>query len=325
MEVFLGIALLIVLLIVVLLLLKSKQGGDGELKKQVDHLAIELAKALQREQSLLAERKELKAELDEERENALIAERTLESTKSYYLAQHEKLEEQKGEIEVIKKQFNTEFQVIANRILEEKTAKFTESNQLSMSQILDPLKEKIKSFEDKVDKTYQVEAAERNSLKGVVQQLMEQSLKIKDEANNLTRALKGDSKKQGNWGEVILERVLERSGLQKDQEYRLQVSYTDEAGRRMQPDAIIDLPDEKHLVVDSKVSLVAYEKWVNAETDEERILYARQHVISVENHVKDLSAKNYQDIYQIHSPDFVLLFMPTDRSIGAAYSGKKEI
>jgi len=325
MEVFLGIALLIVLLIVVLLLLKSKQGGDGELKKQVDHLAIELAKALQREQSLLAERKELKEELDEERENALIAERTLESTKSYYLAQHEKLEEQKGEIEVIKKQFNTEFQVIANRILEEKTAKFTESNQLSMSQILDPLKEKIKSFEDKVDKTYQVEAAERNSLKGVVQQLMEQSLKIKDEANNLTRALKGDSKKQGNWGEVILERVLERSGLQKDQEYRLQVSYTDEAGRRMQPDAIIDLPDEKHLVVDSKVSLVAYEKWVNAETDEERILYARQHVISVENHVKDLSAKNYQDIYQIHSPDFVLLFMPIESALSMSVAEKPDL
>jgi len=325
MEVFLGIALLIVLLIVVLLLLKSKQGGDGELKKQVDHLAIELAKALQREQSLLAERKELKEELDEERENALIAERTLESTKSYYLAQHEKLEEQKGEIEVIKKQFNTEFQVIANRILEEKTAKFTETNQLSMSQILDPLKEKIKSFEDKVDKTYQVEAAERNSLKGVVQQLMEQSLKIKDEANNLTRALKGDSKKQGNWGEVILERVLERSGLQKDQEYRLQVSYTDEAGRRMQPDAIIDLPDEKHLVVDSKVSLVAYEKWVNAETDEERILYARQHVISVENHVKDLSAKNYQDIYQIHSPDFVLLFMPIESALSMSVAEKPDL
>jgi len=291
----------------------------------VDHLAIELAKALQREQSLLAERKELKEELDEERENALIAERTLESTKSYYLAQHEKLEEQKGEIEVIKKQFNTEFQVIANRILEEKTAKFTESNQLSMSQILDPLKEKIKSFEDKVDKTYQVEAAERNSLKGVVQQLMEQSLKIKDEANNLTRALKGDSKKQGNWGEVILERVLERSGLQKDQEYRLQVSYTDEAGRRMQPDAIIDLPDEKHLVVDSKVSLVAYEKWVNAETDEERILYARQHVISVENHVKDLSAKNYQDIYQIHSPDFVLLFMPIESALSMSVAEKPDL
>ncbi len=325
MEVFLGIALLIVLFIVVLLLLKSKQGGDGELKKQVDHLAIELAKALQREQSLLAERKELKEELDEERENALIAERTLESTKSYYLAQHEKLEEQKGEIEVIKKQFNTEFQVIANRILEEKTAKFTETNQLSMSQILDPLKEKIKSFEDKVDKTYQVEAAERNSLKGVVQQLMEQSLKIKDEANNLTRALKGDSKKQGNWGEVILERVLERSGLQKDQEYRLQVSYTDEAGRRMQPDAIIDLPDEKHLVVDSKVSLVAYEKWVNAETDEERILYARQHVISVENHVKDLSAKNYQDIYQIHSPDFVLLFMPIESALSMSVAEKPDL
>src|SRR5690606_10281757 len=128
-----------------------------------------------------------------------------------------------------------------------------------------PLKEKIKAFEEKVDKTYKAESDERNILKGVVEQLMEQSRHIKDEANSLTRALRGDSKKQGNWGEVILERVLERSGLTKDQEYHLQASLLDEDGRRLQPDAIIHLPDYKHLVVDSKVSLVAYERWVNAE------------------------------------------------------------
>src|SRR5690606_6931497 len=153
-------------------------------------------------------------------------------------------------------------------------------------QILKPLQERIKTFEEKVEKTYQHEAAERNSLKGVVQQLMEQSLRIKDEANSLARALRGDSKKQGNWGEVILERVLERSGLVKDREYRLQASLTDAEGRRLQPDAIIELPDEKHLVVDAKVSLVAYERWVNAETEEEREHFAKQHIQSVENHVK---------------------------------------
>src|SRR5690606_15529854 len=190
------------------------------------------------------------------------------------------------------------------------TQKFTETNSKSLDQILNPLKEKIKTFEEKVEKTYQTEANERNTLKGVVQQLMEQSLRIKDEANNLTRALKGDSKRQGNWGEVILERVLERSGLVKDQEYRLQASMVDEDGRRLQPDAIIDLPDDKHLVIDSKVSLVAYEKWVNADDEEQRESFAKQHVLSVENHVKGLSAKNYQDLYQINSPDFVLLFMP---------------
>lgn len=329
MEVFLGIALLILLLIIVILIIKFKPGAtqpqDRELVQQCEDLKIELAKALQREQSLLAERKELKEELDDERENALIAERSLESTKSFYLAQNEKLEEQKIELETMKGQFNKEFQLIANQILEEKTLKFTETNQRSLNQILDPLKEKILSFEQKVDQSYQAEAAERNSLKGVVQQMLEQTLQIKNEANNLTRALKGDAKKQGNWGEVILERVLERSGLIKDQEYRLQASFTDEFGRRMQPDAIIDLPDDKHLVVDSKVSLVAYERWVNAETEEERSIFARQHVLSVENHVKDLSSKNYQQIYQIHSPDFVLLFMPIESALSMSVSEKPDI
>lgn len=329
MEVFLGLAVIILLLIVVILIMKFKPSNnllsDASLKQQLEALTIELAKALQREQSLLAERKELKAELDEERENALLAERSLESTKSFYIAQNEKLGEQKVELEAMKKQFNQEFQLIANQILEEKTQKFTETNQLSLNQILDPLKLKIQSFEEKVEKTYQTEAAERNSLKGVVQQMMEQTLKIKDEATNLTRALKGDAKKQGNWGEVILERVLERSGLIKDQEYRLQASFTDEYGRRMQPDAIIDLPDDKQLVVDAKVSLVAYERWVNAETDEERLIYARQHVLSVENHVKDLSAKNYHEIYQIHSPDFVLLFMPIESALSMSVSEKPDI
>src|SRR5690606_3968506 len=119
------------------------------------------------------------------------------------------------------------------------TQRFTETNSKTLDQILSPLKERIKAFEDKVDKTYQQEAAERNTLKGVVEQLMEQSRHIKDEANSLSRALRGDSKKQGNWGEVILERVLERSGLRKDQEYQLQASLLDETGRRLQPDAVI--------------------------------------------------------------------------------------
>src|SRR3546814_1294036 len=151
----------------------------------------------------------LRDELRQAREELAKADKSLESGRAYYQSQQERLEAQKEEIEIIKRQFNTEFQVIANKILEEKTQKFTETNSKSLDQILGPLKDKIKTFEEKVDKTYQHEAAERNSLKGVVQQLMEQSLRIKDEANSLTRALRGDSKKQGNWGEVILERVLE--------------------------------------------------------------------------------------------------------------------
>ena len=322
---FAGIVLLLVILIVLVLKKNTETNTAPMYNKEVETLKIELARSQQREQSLLEERFLLKNELDKERENLLIAERSLESTRSFYEAQLDKFQEQKNEIAEIKRQFNNEFQVIANKILEEKTQKFTETNHRSLGLILDPLKEKIKLFEEKVDKNYNQEAAERNSLKGVVLQLVEQSLKIKDEANSLTKALKGDTKKQGNWGEVILERVLERSGLTRDHEFRLQVSLMDTEGRRMQPDAIIDLPEDKHLIIDSKVSLIAYERWVNAETDEDRAMFARQHVQSVENHVKELSAKNYHELYGIESPEFVLLFMPIESALSMSVAQKPDL
>lgn len=322
---FAGIVLLLVILIVLVLKKNTDTSAGPAYNKEVETLKIELARSQQRELSLLEERLMLKNELDKERENLLVAERSLESTRSFYEAQLDKFQEQKNEIAEIKRQFNNEFQVIANKILEEKTQKFTETNHRSLGLILDPLKEKIKLFEEKVDKNYNQEAAERNSLKGVVLQLVEQSLKIKDEANSLTKALKGDTKKQGNWGEVILERVLERSGLMRDREFRLQVSLMDADGRRMQPDAIIDLPEDKHLIVDSKVSLIAYERWVNAETDEDRAIFAKQHVQSVENHVKELSAKNYHELYGIESPEFVLLFMPIESALSMSVAEKPDL
>ncbi|SKB92997.1 DNA recombination protein RmuC [Parapedobacter luteus] len=341
MELYFIVIAVVVLVIAALLFFKRPQSPTHNpeqelLRKEKENLALQLARAEQQIQSMAAEKEHitgilreeqqrLLGELQQERERLAQAERSLESARAYYKSQQERLQEQKAEIETIKQQFNTEFQVIANRILEEKTQKFTETNSKTLDQILNPLKEKIKTFEEKVEKTYQTEAAERNTLKGVVEQLMEQSLRIKDEANNLTRALRGDSKKQGNWGEVILERVLERSGLVKDSEYRLQASMADEDGRRLQPDAIIDLPDEKHLVVDSKVSLLAYERWVNAETDEEREIFAKQHIQSVENHVKSLSAKNYHDLYHINSPDFVLLFMPIESAFSMSITYKADL
>ncbi len=334
METYLFIVALVCLVIAIILFAKRTHPKGNE--PEMERLRMQLARAEQQVESLVAEKEHitallreeqqrLLAELKQERERVEQSEKSLESTRAYYRSQQEKLQEQRAEIETIKQQFNTEFQVIANKILEEKTQKFTETNSKSLDQILGPLAEKIKTFEEKVDKTYQHEAAERNSLKGVVQQLMEQSLRIQDEANSLTRALRGDNKKQGNWGEVILERVLERSGLVKDREYRLQASLTDEEGRRLQPDAIIDLPDEKHLVVDAKVSLLAYERWVNAETDDERESYARQHVQSIEHHVKGLSTKNYHDLYQINSPDFVLLFMPIESAFSMSITYKPDL
>lgn len=324
------IGIVVVLFIVcIILFLKNAKHVSTEkyesLQQENQSLKFELVKYQQQVQLVGNENSALKLSLERERNERSAVERTLEGTNAYLQAQQEKFQEQKEEITTIKSQFNSDFQVLANKILEEKTQKFTALNQQHLGQILDPLKDKIKSFEERVEKTYNQEAAERNVLKGVVEQLMQQSMAIKNEASNLTKALKGDAKKQGNWGEVILERVLERSGLSKDQEYRLQVSMLDEQGRRLQPDAIIDLPDEKQLIVDSKVSLVAYERLVNAENQEERDSYLKQHVQSVENHVKELSAKNYQNLYGIHSPDFVLLFMPIESALSVAVMQKPDL
>jgi DNA recombination protein RmuC len=264
-------------------------------------------------------------ELQKEREQLLAAEKKWAAAQQQLLAQEERLEAGKRELEIWRKQMQADFQIMASQILEEKTQKFTHVNAQHLDQILTPLKDKIKGFEEKVEKAYQQESAERHTLKGVVEQLMLQSKSIQDEANSLSRALRGDAKKQGNWGEVILERVLERSGLRKDQEYQLQASLLDEEGRRLQPDAIIHLPDHKHLIVDAKVSLVAYERWVNAETEEDREHFAKQHIQSVENHVKSLSAKNYQALYQIHSPDFVLLFMPIESAFSMSITTKADL
>ncbi len=288
-------------------------------------LQVEFAKIQERERILMADRDRLSLEMKEESLARQSVERSLEGTNAYLQAQQEKFAEQRQEMENMKVQFNNEFQVMANKILEEKSFKFTQLNQQNISLVLDPLKEKIKTFEEKVEKSYQQESAERNVLKGVVEQLMQQSMQIKDEANNLAKALKGDNKKQGNWGEVILERVLERSGLIKDQEYKLQASVQEADGRRFQPDALIYLPDEKHLVVDAKLSLVAYERAVNADTEEDRVIFVKQHVQSIENHVRELSAKDYHFLYGIQSPDFVLLFIPIESSLSLAVNFKPEL
>jgi DNA recombination protein RmuC len=253
-----------------------------------------------------------------EREKVIKAEETL-------IAQRDKHVQQESYINDLQHRFKVEFENIANRVLEDKSARFTAQNRVNLDLIINPLKENIKAFEEKVERVYKSESDERNVLKGVITQLMDQSKLISEEAGNLTRALKGDSKKQGNWGEVILERVLERSGLVKDREYRLQASLNHHEGNRLQPDVIIDLPDEKHVIIDAKVSLVAYERLYSAETEEERELYLKQHILSVKTHIQGLSGKNYHELYQINSPDFVLLFMPIESSFGIAVQQDAEL
>jgi DNA recombination protein RmuC len=237
----------------------------------------------------------------------------------------DKLEVQKKDVDEIQKRFIAEFENLSSKILDEKSKKFTEQNKTNLDVILNPLKEKIKEFEQKVEQTYKVESAERNSLKGEIKSLIELNKRISEEANNLAKALKGDTKKQGNWGEVILERILERSGLTKGSEYEMQWSTTNEEGRRIQPDVVIFLPDEKHIIIDAKVSLIAYEAMVNAVTDEDRERYLKEHLISVRSHIKNLSEKSYFSSPDISSPDFVLIFMPIEPSFGIAVQADAEL
>jgi len=285
---------------------------------------IELAAARERERLNEAHLRKTEELLETESRRRAEAEKALEKASAMLQAQRERFGEQQQEIAGIRDRFQMEFRNMANAILEEKTQKFTTVNQRHLSQILDPLKEKIKAFEEKVERTYQQEAAERNVLKGTVKQLMQHTELIKMEANNLTNALKGDVKKQGIWGEVVLERVLERSGLEKNREYRLQFPIQEDGGRKI-PDAIIDLPDDKQIVVDSKVSLTAYERWANATDEAEQAAALKQHVESVMDHVRRLSEKDYQNAYGIHSPGFVLLFMPIESAFSAAMREKPDL
>ncbi len=231
---------------------------------------------------------------------------------------NKRLSEQKTEIENLNEKLKAEFEVMATKILEDKTAKFTEQNQTNLNFILNPLKEKIESFEKKVDNTYKAEAAERNSLKGEIKNLVEQSQKLNQEANNLTNALKGQTKTQGDWGEMILSSILEKSGLVKDREYFEQQSFTTEEGKRYQPDVVVSLPEGKKIVIDSKVSLNAYEVYCSAESDDDRNRALSQHIQSLRSHIKELSEKKYQQIYELDGLDYVLMFVPIEPAFNIA-------
>ena len=228
-------------------------------------------------------------------------------------------------METIQQKFTAEFESIAAKILKQNTVEFSASNQKSITELLSPLKEKIQVFEKKVEDTYEKGLKDQTDLKAELKKLHDLNLKISDEANNLTKALKGDVKKQGNWGEVILERILERSGLTEGREYTKQKSVLSENGQRFQPDVVIHLPDSKHIVVDSKVSLVAYERLVNADLEKDRAAFVKEHLLSVRSHIKILSEKHYQHSPNFNSPDFVLLFVPIESSFSIAVQEDQDL
>lgn len=238
---------------------------------------------------------------------------------------HLKNREQKEEVEKLQEKFTKEFENLANKILEEKSLKFTERNEKNIKDILTPLNEKIQLFEKKVEESQKENISIHSALKEQLLNLQTQNLKITQEAENLTKALKGDSKMQGNWGELVLERVLEKSGLEKDREYSVQQSFTLEDGSRVLPDVIINLPDGKKMIVDSKVSLTDYERYVNAEDNDEQAKFLKDHINSLRRHVDQLSAKKYEDLYEMESPDFVLLFVPIEPAFAIAINNDNSL
>lgn len=226
--------------------------------------------------------------------------------------------DQKEEVEQLQVKFTKEFENLANKILDEKSNKFTEQNKENMKNILSPLQEKIQLFEKRVDDTHKESIDYHAALRQQIVGLREMNIQMSKETLNLTKALKGDSKMQGNWGELILERVLEKSGLEKDREYFVQQSHTTSDGNRVFPDVVINLPDGKKMIVDSKVSLTAYEKYINEEDESLKNSSLKEHINSLKRHVDTLGDKNYQDLYQIESPDFVLLFIPMEPAFALA-------
>ncbi|NOY36516.1 MAG: DNA recombination protein RmuC [Chlorobi bacterium] len=280
------------------------------------------------QQTLTIKEEELKKsfeELRQEREKLVVLTGEVSAKKVMVENLDAKLRDQKKEIEASEERLRKEFEILANRILEEKTQKFTEQNKSRLDEILKPLGEKIKSFQEQVVKAYQDESKQRFSLQEEVKRLADLNKLVMDEANNLARALKGESKTMGTWGEFILESILEKSGLEKGREYIVQPSFTDDQGRRSQPDVVVVYPGNRNIVIDSKVSLTDYERFSSADNEKERERALSGHLASVKTHVKELSEKKYQDLYQLNSLDFVMMFVPVEPAYLLAIHHDKEL
>lgn len=295
--------------------LKVRSQELTESRESSGHLLGKLTAELNAERSVLAS---IREEFDKTKAEKQLLERDtvrlsdeLTEIRARSDAERQSSEEKLALLQEAKEALGNQFKTLANEILEEKSKRFTEQNQTNIGTLLEPLKARLSEFQGKVEEVYIQEGKDRSALAAQVKQLVDLNQVLSRDAKNLTSALKGSAKTQGNWGELILERVLESSGLRKGEEYLVQDSQVREDGTRAQPDVVINLPDEKKLVVDSKVSLNAYERYASADTDAERTVALRQHVESVRGHIRSLSEKQYQALYG-RSLDFVLAFIPIE-------------
>lgn len=282
----------------------------GKLEERINQLLHQEEKLQERIGTVEAERETIRKE-KESLNNQLVR------TGAEYDSLQEKNREQKAEVEKLQEKFTKEFENLANKILEEKSTKFTKQNIESLEVLLNPLQEKIKTFEKRVEDTNKENVGRHSELKEQIKNLSELNQQMSKDADNLTKALKGDSKMQGNWGELILTRILEKSGLEKNREYTIQDSHTTSEGKRLQTDVLIHLPDGKKMIIDSKVSLVHFERFVSEENEDEKQSHLKQHIASIKRHVDQLSAKNYQYLID-ESPDTVFMFIPIEPAFAIA-------
>jgi DNA recombination protein RmuC len=308
--------------------LAKSESLNAQLEEDFEYIKIEKIKQDKDFEFLLSKNNEFesarKKNLELEQRNILLRNELLEA-KASLKSEKELFSSKVKLLENNKEQLTQEFENLASRIIKSNTESLRDQQNSSLKEILSPLKNQLDSFKSKIEEVYVNEAKDRTALKTELQHLKELNQRISDDAVNLTNALKGDSKLQGNWGEIKLERLLESSGLQKDLEYQTQVSLTDVSGKRFQPDAIIHLPDGKDIVVDAKMSLTAYERYFNCEDASDKELFLNEHLKSVKLHIKELTAKNYHELDGIHSLDFVLMFIPIESAFLLAMEKSPEM
>ncbi|MBC8348133.1 MAG: DNA recombination protein RmuC [Verrucomicrobia bacterium] len=310
--------------LIVFLWAKGKQGLSREEEKELREKIIYAGASAQ---AMATEIQMLKATLAETREqenainqNLMESQTSLAETRTKNEHLTERLSKQTEDLEQGEKRLREQFENLANKVLDAKTEKFTATNKENLKQVLDPLGVKIKEFQEQVDKFYGQDNRERAALREHLEMIVKAQTQLSGNAENLTNALKGDSKKQGDWGELILERTLEASGLEKGREFTMQETFD-----RKRPDAIIRLPENRQIIVDSKMSLTAYERWCSLDEGVDRDTALKEHLRSVRNHIDELAAKDYQSIEGITSLDYVLMFFPIEPAFGTAIRADSEL